>query len=106
MAKEWFCDSSKRNRDRSCAAKVIAVASWARISLNCCAADRVPTSLSVKKRIIIPSYILRVMPVFARGSAAVFVYDQPGAEAIMADQMMSDQSKLGGYGQRTYRTQF
>ncbi|KAG2293753.1 hypothetical protein Bca52824_040422 [Brassica carinata] len=106
MAKEWFFESSKRNRDRSCAAKVIDVASWTRISLSCCAAETVPTSLSVKKRIVIPSYILRVMLVFARGSASVFVYDQPGAEAIMADQMMSDLSKLGGYGQRTYRTTF
>ncbi|KAF2599557.1 hypothetical protein F2Q68_00008310 [Brassica cretica] len=98
--------SSKRNRDRSCAAKVIAVASWARISLSCCAAETVPTSLSVKKRIVIPSYILRVILVFARGSAAVFVYNQPGAEAIFAYQMMSDRSKLGGYGKRTYRITF
>ncbi|KAL0789688.1 hypothetical protein Bca101_005934 [Brassica carinata] len=106
MAKEWFCDSSKRNRDRSYAAKVIAFASWARISLSCCAAETVPTSLSVKKRIVIPSYILIVLLIFARGSAAVFGYDQPGAESIMADQMMFDQSKLGGYGRRTYRTTF
>ncbi|KAG2293754.1 hypothetical protein Bca52824_040423 [Brassica carinata] len=106
MAKEWFFERSKRNRDQSCAAKVIAVASWARISLSCCAAETVPTSFSVKKRIVIPSYILRIMLIFARGSAAVFVYDQPRAEAIMADQMMSDQSKLGGYGQSTYRNTF
>ncbi|KAG2280847.1 hypothetical protein Bca52824_052067 [Brassica carinata] len=106
MAKEWFCESSKRNRDRSCAAKVIVVASWARIRLSCCAAETVPTSLSVKKRIDIPSYILRVILVFARGFAAVFVYDQPGAEVIFAYQMMSDQSKLGGYGKRTYRNTF
>ncbi|KAL0759025.1 hypothetical protein Bca101_075175 [Brassica carinata] len=106
MAKEWFYESSKRNRDRSCAAKVIAVASWARISLSCCAAETVPTSLSVKKRIVIPSYILRVILVFARGSAAVFVYNQPGAEAIFAYQMMFDRSKLGGYGKRTYRNTF
>ncbi|WZZ43708.1 hypothetical protein YC2023_039967 [Brassica napus] len=57
-------------------------------------------------RIVIASYIVRVMLAFARGSAAVFVYDQPGAEVIMADQMMSDQSKLGGYRQRTYRNTF
>ncbi|KAG5400204.1 hypothetical protein IGI04_014811 [Brassica rapa subsp. trilocularis] len=108
MAKEWFCGrcqisfpricSSKRNRDQSCAAKVIAIVSWARISLSCCAAETVPTSLSVKKRIVIPSYILSVLLVFARRSAAVFVYDQPVAEAIFAHQMTSDQSKLCGYG--------
>ncbi|KAF3544375.1 hypothetical protein DY000_02005445 [Brassica cretica] len=46
------------------------------------------------------------MLVFARGSAAVFVYDQPGAEAILADQMMSNQSKIEGYGQRTFSTTF
>ncbi|WZZ59943.1 hypothetical protein YC2023_060050 [Brassica napus] len=98
--------SSKRNRDRSCATKVIAVASWARISLSCCAAETVPTNLSVKKRIVIPNYILSVILVFARGSAAVFVYDQPGAEAIFAYQMMSDRSKIGGYRKRTYRNTF
>ncbi|KAF8100597.1 hypothetical protein N665_0220s0002 [Sinapis alba] len=38
-----------------------------------------------------------------RGIGAVFVFDQPGSEAILVNQMVSDQSKLGSYGQRTYR---
>ncbi|KAF8090158.1 hypothetical protein N665_0484s0008 [Sinapis alba] len=34
----------------------------------------------------------------------VCVCDQPGGEAILVNQMMSDRSKLGGYRQRTSRT--
>ncbi|KAF3587601.1 hypothetical protein F2Q69_00032264 [Brassica cretica] len=39
-------ECNKRNRDRSCTAKVIGVASWSRTSLSCCDAETVPTSLS------------------------------------------------------------
>ncbi|KAL0846840.1 hypothetical protein Bca101_020086 [Brassica carinata] len=99
----------KRNRDRSCTAKVMDVASWLRINLSCCDAEMVPTSLSLtllsiisKKRIVIPSYFLRIMLVSVRGISAVYVSDQPGDKAILVNQMVSDRRKLGGYGQRTY----
>ncbi|KAF8050766.1 hypothetical protein N665_1885s0001 [Sinapis alba] len=41
-----------------------------------------------------------------RGVGAVFVFDHPGSEAILLNQMVSDQSKLGCYGQRTSRNTF
>ena len=47
---------------------------------------------------VITSYFLRVMLVFMRGVNAVFVCDQPGDEVILINQMVSDRSKLGGYG--------
>ena len=50
------------------------------------------------KRIVIPSYFLRVMLVFVRGVGAVCVYDQLGDEATLVKQMLSDWSKLGVYG--------
>ena len=50
------------------------------------------------KRIVILSYFLRVMLVFVRGVGAVCVYDQPGDEATLVKQMVSDRSKLGVYG--------
>ncbi|KAG5378221.1 hypothetical protein IGI04_026063 [Brassica rapa subsp. trilocularis] len=58
------------------------------------------------KRIVIPSYFLRVMHVFARCAGAVCVYDQPGDEATLVKQMVFDRIKLGVYEQRTYRTTF
>ncbi|KAL0732185.1 hypothetical protein Bca4012_008394 [Brassica carinata] len=93
MAELRFCESRKRNRDRRCTAKVMDVASWPRINLSCCDAETVPTSLRVKKRIVIPSYFLKVVFIFARGIAAVFVCDQLESEAILVDQMVSDRSK-------------
>uniref|UniRef100_A0A0D3ACV0 Uncharacterized protein n=1 Tax=Brassica oleracea var. oleracea TaxID=109376 RepID=A0A0D3ACV0_BRAOL len=59
---------------------------------------------SSPSRIDIPSYILRVILVFARGSAAVFVYDQPGAEASFAYQMISDRNYLQNPWQRGSET--
>ncbi|KAF3556352.1 hypothetical protein F2Q69_00012921 [Brassica cretica] len=69
--------------------------------------ETVPTSLGVSekrstetkscKRIVIPSYFLRVMLVFVRGVGAVCVYDQPGDETTLVKQMVSDRSKLGVY---------
>ncbi|KAL0806834.1 hypothetical protein Bca101_099326 [Brassica carinata] len=41
---------------------------------------------------------LNVMLVFVRGVGAVCVYDQPGDEATLVKQMVSDRSKLGVYG--------
>uniref|UniRef100_M4EYF0 Uncharacterized protein n=1 Tax=Brassica campestris TaxID=3711 RepID=M4EYF0_BRACM len=45
-----MAEDSKRNRDPSCTAKVIDVASWPSINLGCCDAQTVPTSLSVKAK--------------------------------------------------------
>ncbi|KAG2298650.1 hypothetical protein Bca52824_035122 [Brassica carinata] len=97
---------SKRNHDRSCTAKVMDVACWPRINLSCCDAETVPNSLSVKKRIVIPSYFLRIMLVPVRGIGAVCVSDQPGDKAILSNQMVSDRRKLGGCGQMTYWATF
>lgn len=38
------------------------------------------------------------MLVFMRGVSAVFVCNQPGDKVILINQMVSDRSKLGGYG--------
>ncbi|KAL0884321.1 hypothetical protein Bca101_008302 [Brassica carinata] len=80
------------------------VASWPRINLSCCDAETVPTSLRVKaKRSTKPE----ALPMkICQGIAAVFVRDQPEGEAILVDQMVSDRSKSGGYGHRTYRNTF
>ncbi|KAF3567511.1 hypothetical protein DY000_02016163 [Brassica cretica] len=40
------------------------------------------------------------------GVGAVFVCDQPGRESILVNQIVSDPSEPGGYGQRTYMTTF
>ncbi|WZY88174.1 LOW QUALITY PROTEIN: hypothetical protein YC2023_044909 [Brassica napus] len=58
------------------------------------------------KRIVIPSYFLRVKLVFVRGVGAVDVCDQSGDEANLINQMVSDRSKTGGYGYRTSRATF
>ena len=63
-------------------------------------------SIISKKRIVIQSYFLRIMLVSVRGIGAVCVSDQPGDEAILVNQMVSDRSKLGGYRQRTYWVTF
>ncbi|CAN7022334.1 unnamed protein product, partial [Brassica rapa subsp. trilocularis] len=96
--------SSKRNRDRSCTAKVIDVASWPRINLRCCGAETVPTSPSVKTKRSTKTEAFSME--ICQGIAAVFVCDQPGGEAILVDQLVADRSRPGGYGQRTYSTTF
>ena len=42
------------------------------------------------------------MLVFVRGVGAICVYDQPGDEATLVKKLVSDRSKLGVYGYRTY----
>ncbi|KAF3555294.1 hypothetical protein F2Q69_00012575 [Brassica cretica] len=52
----------------------------------------VDTEGTRERRIVIPSYFLRVMLVFVGGVGAVCVYDQPGDEATLVKQMVSDRT--------------
>ncbi|KAL0864658.1 hypothetical protein Bca101_043776 [Brassica carinata] len=76
------------------------VACWARINLNCCDAETVPTCLSVKTKRLTKTEDFSIK--ICQGIGAVCVSDQPGDEAILASQIVSDRRKLGGYGQMTY----